>query len=654
MDRRFLRYYEEELRFLRDMGGEFAASHPGVASKLGLDAFACADPYVERLLEGVAFLTARVQLKMDAEFPKFVDNLLELVYPDYLTPTPAMLIAHLAPNLSVGTLVEGPKVPRGTYLHSVLGEKMQTRCTFRTAHDVTLWPIEIKSVDYLTSSNLTSRGLARRGRVNAALKIELATSGDIPFESLSLETLSLHLRSGPSAYRLYEAIIGHCRGVVVLPPNGEGDWRHEADASHVKREGFADDQALLPDTPLGFDGHRLVREYFAFPARFRFVEIGGLGGGVRRCAGKRLEIYLLFDRVSAELQGSLSSDDVSLYCTPAINLHERACEPVTLDHADRHHHVLVDRARPMDFEVHSLVSVTGDREGKGSSQEFTPFYGAQGGMASSEEKSWYTIERRPRLSASKYEYQAKSADERRSSAKDTRRRAPRSSYLGSEIFIAIVDAEHPPWPSDLKRLHVRATCTNRDLPMHMLLKGGRGTDFTTDVGAPISGITCIEGPTVPRPSLAHGEPSTARPDSLHGEAGWRLINQLSLNYTSIVDGPGEEGSATLRDFLRLYADFSDPAVESRQVEGVRSVTSRPVVDRLPGSGPITFGRGLEVNLKFEESFFEGGSAFVLGAVIEQYLRRQVSINSFVRTNVETIERGEIMRWPARIGQRHLL
>ena len=100
MDRRFLGYYETELRFLRDLGGEFAAAHPAIAGRLALDPNSCADPYVERLLEGVAFLAARVQLKLDAEFPRFTEHLLDMLFPDFLAPTPSMAIVNLVPDLA--------------------------------------------------------------------------------------------------------------------------------------------------------------------------------------------------------------------------------------------------------------------------------------------------------------------------------------------------------------------------------------------------------------------------------------------------------------------------------------------------------------------------------------------------------------------------
>jgi type VI secretion system protein ImpG len=72
-----------------------------------LESFECADPYVERLLEGFAYMAARVQLKVDAEFPRFTQHLLEMVYPHYLCPTPSMAVVQLQPDLTEGSLSDG-------------------------------------------------------------------------------------------------------------------------------------------------------------------------------------------------------------------------------------------------------------------------------------------------------------------------------------------------------------------------------------------------------------------------------------------------------------------------------------------------------------------------------------------------------------------
>ena len=107
VDKRFLLYYNRELQHLRETAGEFASEFPKIAGRLGLDAFDCADPYVERLLEGFAFLAARVQLKIDAEFPRFTQHLFETVFPHYLAPLPSMAVVQFEPDLSEPDLGRG-------------------------------------------------------------------------------------------------------------------------------------------------------------------------------------------------------------------------------------------------------------------------------------------------------------------------------------------------------------------------------------------------------------------------------------------------------------------------------------------------------------------------------------------------------------------
>jgi type VI secretion system protein ImpG len=158
MDRRLLELYNRELMYFRKRGAEFAHEFPKIAGRLGgLDeSQPCSDPFVERLLEGVAFLSARVQLKFDSEFPQFTQSILNTVYPHYLSPTPSMAIVQFQPDMDEGGLAEGFVIPRGTSLFSKLGKTDQTRCEYRTAHDVTLRPIE------LVEAESTARGSWRR------------------------------------------------------------------------------------------------------------------------------------------------------------------------------------------------------------------------------------------------------------------------------------------------------------------------------------------------------------------------------------------------------------------------------------------------------------------------------------------------------------
>lgn len=650
MDRRFLGYYETELRFLRDLGGEFAAAHPAIAGRLALDPNSCADPYVERLLEGVAFLAARVQLKLDAEFPRFTEHMLDILFPDFLAPTPSMAIVNLVPDLSAGDLAAGYRIAAGTRLTSRLGPRMQTRCIFTTAHDVTLFPIELTMARQLSGAALAAAGLARRREVKAALVLDLAVAGGRPFHNLALDRLVLHLMAGGRhPWRLYETLLGHGIGLVARKPGGE--WQPLADREPVRRVGFADSESLLPPTRTGFQGYRLLREYFSFPERFLFVALENLAPAVAATQGPVLELAVLLDRADPALDEGVVAEDLALFATPAINLFEKALEPVRVDRRQRDLHLVVDRLRPTDFEVHSLLEVAAD--GVAGPRAFLPFYALAHPEEAGAAGAYYTVERRQRL-ATAQEVQRAGAD-RRPPARarlDARLGQTRSGYAGGELFLALVDGASPPWPDGVDRLHVKARCTNRDLPLFIPLTPGQ-THFDVDGGPPVLAVHCLGEPTRPRPSLTLADPAAPAGGRSPGETPWRLVSQLSPNYLSLLDSADGSGAEALRQLLRLYAAFAEPAV-ARQVDGLQSVASRPVVDRMPMAGPITFGRGLEIELTFEERAFDGGSAFVLGGVLEAFFRRYVGLNSYARTVVRTVERGEIMRWPARIGQRHLI
>src|SRR2546423_14700266 len=112
MDIRLLRHYNRELQRLREMGAEFAAEFPKIAARLRIDDLEVSDPYVERLLEGFAFLAARVQLRLDAEFPRFTQRLLDILYPQFMAPVPSMLIAPVEPLLGDGAPAPGVHRPR--------------------------------------------------------------------------------------------------------------------------------------------------------------------------------------------------------------------------------------------------------------------------------------------------------------------------------------------------------------------------------------------------------------------------------------------------------------------------------------------------------------------------------------------------------------
>jgi type VI secretion system protein ImpG len=624
VDPRLLRYYNRELQHLREMGAEFAKEFPKVAGRLGMDGTEVADPYVERLLEGFAFLAARVQLKIDAEHPRFTQHLLELVYPHYLAPMPSMAVAQFQPVLGESALAEGFVLPRDTALRTVLGKGERTACEYRTGQEVVMWPVEVTEAKYVGSAGaLATMGVERLDGIRAGIRLSFRTAGGVAFDQLELDRLRFFLKGGDVLPgRLYEQLLGNASRIVVRPKGGANAWREYLPGSAIEPVGFARSESLLPYTRRSFDGYRFLQEYFAFPQRFLFVDFTGLAPLVAKCAGTELEIVVLLDRRDPELEDVLDKESFALNCAPIVNLFPKQADRVHLSDRRHEYHVVPDRTRPMDFEVWSVLEVQGFGASAKPEQTFRPLYAHHDGTQS-ENNAYFTVWREPRMLSS-----------------SQRRRGARSSYIGSEVFLALVDPAEAPYRSALKQLGVATLCTNRDLPLHVSLRQG-GTDFTLDVGAPVESIRCVAGPTRPKPSYAHGD------------TAWRLVSHLSLNYLSITDAGAAEGGQALRSLLGLYCDQND-ATAARQIEGVKAVDAAPVHARIPTPGPITFGRGVEVTVTCDDAAFEGTGMFLFGQVLEAFFAKYVSINSFTETVLLSSDRGEVMRWPPRLGRLHTL
>jgi type VI secretion system protein ImpG len=636
MDERLLELYETELRHLRETAAEFGRDYPKIAGRLSLDLDGkdlCPDPHVERLLEGFAFLAARVHLKLDAEFPRFTQGLLETIYPDYLCPLPSMAITKFEPEENESALAAGFVIKRGTLLRSQLGKGERTACTFSTAQDVRLLPLVVSDVRYFTR-DLAELNLPRELGGRAALRIRLRKTIPNPFAEIKADPLVFHIRGADELpVQIYEQIFAHKAKLVIQSPTSREKPAGVFAAENIRRVGFAPQQALLPPAPQGFEGYRLLREYFAFPQRFHFFEATGFQEALTRVSGDEVDLVILLKEADPRLEGRIEKSCIDLFCTPVVNLFEKKLDRILITNRFSEFHVVPDRNRPLDFEIYQVNSVMGYGETPDDERRFLPFYQARD--TDLETSAFYTVQRVPRLFSDR-----------------ERLTGRRSSYAGTDVFISIVDGDMAPHRPDLQQLEIRALCTNRHLPIQMV-KGLGKTDFTMDISAPCKGIRIVQGPVLPRPSLVLAGQNPDQPNVASGRFAWRLISHLSLNHLSLVDSGTESGAEGLREILRLYADPNDRQT-LKQIDGVRHVRYRPIIRRAETPGPITFARGLEITVTFDEAAFEGQGVFVLGAVLEQFFAKYVSLNSFTETVVTTQQRKEIMRWPAQMGRRQIL
>lgn len=624
MDPRLLEYYNRELAYMKEVGGEFAREYPKVAGRLGMQGIDIADPYVERLLEGFCFLSARIQIKLDAEFPRFSQRLLETVYPNFLSPLPSICVVQIHQSGSEATPGESFLLPRGSRMRSAIAPGERTPCEFRTAHDVALWPLEIADASVTgIPADLPLARMPLSSQPKAALRLRFRYKGKVPRQGLALDHLPLFLAGNDEqATRLMELILGHAIGVVQCGLERPlRSWRL-LPATSLRPEGFAEEQALLPHVPRAFQGYRLLHEYFAFPPRYYFLSFNDLRPMMGELAGEEgFELIVLLDKAALELEAVVDKAQFALHCTPAINLIERRADRVSLKSGESEFHLVVDRASPTDYEVFSVGEVEGFGADNAVTTRFRSFY-ATAASDCGRHGAYYSLRREPRVLS-----------------EQASRRGTRTCYVGSEVFLSLVDQSQAPFNCELRQLGVEVLATNRDLPL--LIPLGGDSDFVLIDSAPVGAIKVLRGPSRPSPALAEGE------------MAWRLISHLSLNYVTLTDQDEAGGAAALRELLSLYASVADPATAGHAA-AIQSAHIAPVTRRLPGSGPLVFGRGVQLDITVDELRFAGLSPYLFGCVLERFLARHVSINVFTELALSSLQRGPLAAWPPRFGARPVL
>jgi type VI secretion system protein ImpG len=654
MNREFLDLYNRELQLLHEQARDFAEEYPGIAERLGGLVTDRMDPMVAGLLEGAAFLAARVQLKLKHEFPEFTGNLLEQLIPNYLAPTPSAILAKVIPPFADPALRDGRAIARGSYLDATYRERgRRIACRYRLTSPVALWPFDIAGADYFTTpGQLQALGLPVGHEVMAGLRITLthrmaarpedeisdaeALKARAPlFAGVRLSELPVHL-VGPEAdaVALYEQIFADCTGVffrfldafedpVVVPGPATG----------LTQIGFDEEDALLPNDNRIFRGFDLLREYFLFPRKFLGFRLTGLNTVMPKLTAKTVELILVFDEVNARLAAAVQRGMFALYAAPAINLFEKTADRIPVKSNQHEYHVIPDRSRYLDFEPHRVLDVFAYYPGGHDKLPVRPLYSASVEDGAADAGLFYTLRRLPRR---------RTGEEKKYGAS--------SDYTGTDMFVSLVEPARIDDDSAVAELSVRALCSNRHLPEHLPV-GESGADFRLLDDVALD-VVCIAGPTPPREPVIAQLRSRGETAST-GTVTWRLINMLSLNHLGLVErGAGKSGQS-LREILSMFADLADSATD-RKIRGIRNLDSRPVVRRVRQRMGIGAARGIEVTVLIDEKAFEGSGVFLMGAVLDRFFAEYAALNHFTQTVIRTVERGEIMRWPTRMGARRPL
>jgi type VI secretion system protein ImpG len=587
-----LGYYQRELAYLRNAGQEFAQSFPKVASRLELGPDESSDPHVERLIESFAFLTGRVQRSIDQAFPRMTDALLGLLYPQLAAPQPAASVVRLHAE---AVAPSGLTVPRGAMLSAHTADGL--RCRFRTCYETTLWPVRPGTTELRTSD---AWSFLDHDPAAAVLRLPLMIE-EAAAAAIGGQTLRLYLGgAAAAAARLHDVLLAGCDRIAFLPEGGVPILSPVAQA--LRPVGYAPTETLLPDACRVHPAYALLRDYFAFPDKFRFFDLAV--PPLPSCT--RLDVLFLLPVPPGALP--LSADSVMLGCTPVVNLFEQVAEPIRLDHRRTEYRLVPDLRLEPVMEVHSVTAVRGWNAEADSWHDLRPHFTIDGTAEAPRQASWLM------------------------------RRSPAAAggMGGSDAWLSFVDpALQAAQPAE-RIILAHCLCTNRHLAEQV--PAGARLDFDEPAGG--ARATCIARPSPPR----------AAP--IGGETAWRLVSHLGLNYLTLSGGP--DALAALRETLLLHAEADDAAAR-QQVLGLREMTCRRVTRRIGTGVRSALAQGLAVDITCDERRFAGGSALMLGAVLDRFLALQASVNAFTQLTLHSQQRNGIWyAWPPRTGAAPLL
>jgi len=633
--------YNTELALLKERSREFAADYPGLADRLGGLLDENLDPAVAGLLEGTAFLAARVQLNMQEEFRTFTYEILEQIFPDALAPTPSVMLAQASVAYDASGIEEGLTFDAGEYIDARYTDAdKRISCRYQITEPLVLWPLAIKGLSYFPGTGpLGALGQDIADGTKAGMSIEIARvdgagkPGKDPIGTLPIDNLPIHF-TGPfaDAVALYEQV--HCRATRVslryLDKNGDPVFRRiPPDA--IEQIGFDRDHWLLPHDGRLFEGFATLREAFVFPRKFLGLRLTGLQKILRGIKTNTVQIVFEFSVPDPGLATRLEAEHLGLHTVPAVNLFEEFSSQVRLDNK-RHEFVVTPDSSPMThYEIYRVTDVFAHYSGNRGKVPVHPLYALPPEGQSPRQTLYHTTRRRPR----------------RLTDKERRFGASRYRYRGTETFISVYE---PPDAEPAQRLQIRTICSNRHLPEYLPIAQGKD-DFFMCNDQTVT-LSCVAGPTVPREPLNDIE--LAGPHRMTaGDNYWRLLSYLSLSHFGLESRRDGEGAAPLRELLSLFVTPSDTFSEA-QIEGLRDVKTRPITRTVARPDGYHPARGLEVRLIFDEDEFEGSGAILMGAILDRFVSEYAAVNSFTQCVVETIQRGVIKTWPPRSGSGPLL
>ena len=573
-----LRYYESLLHYLRSAGREFAAAHPDRARSLGLSRDRAEDPAVERLFEGMAFLMGRVEQRLDDDLPELTEGLVNMLWPQYLRMIPSLTVVKLVAQRN--TLQHNEMIQAGLQIQSlpIIRKEGNLSCLYRTTQAVQLMPL------VLQNARIEQDG-SGRSRICFDFLIEAQAKRD----TLDLSRLRLFFSApDPVAFTLRHVLLNdvlkaevRCDGQIMMNM-----------PIHTEEVGLSKEERLWPHLPNGFDGYRLLLEYFCFRRKFCFVDVCGFD--ILQLSENKsqfsIEITLTHPYPSEKY---FDTDDVHLYCTPAINLFDLETEPIRVNHMQSEYLVKPLLHEGMQVEVYSVDEVHAFDHINGQRHEYLPFTSFQhrGGMLH------------------------KDAPERYFHA-----RIKQSVSGHHEVMLMLGGHDWQQQTFSGETLSLKATGSNGALPRHTLSAMQINDTHTGEPNlARVYNVVPATEPFYP--------PTEDR-------FQWRILSHLAPNYLSMLN------KERLQGVLSIY-DWTEGELNRRKIEAITDVNSKMIQRMQQGC----VHRGVEIEVAINSAAFSGEEeVYLFGTLLNKFFATYADVNLFTRLRLISLPSQKEYQW----------
>jgi len=588
-----LRYYEAEMRYLRESGKEFAKAHPDRARLLNLDRVGDRDPYVERLFEGFAFLTGRLQQKLDDELPELTEGLVSLLWPHYLRMIPSLSIVELTPFAE--KLQKTVVVPAGVPVRSASinvpaaggaqgAAPLTVRCLYRTTQDVALQPV-----------SLTHAGPAVRHDGRSVIRFGFALQASALRKETDLSRLRLHLNADlPTAFAMHLALTRQVDAIHWRVPEIRDGESVPLPGVTIEPAGFSTEERLWPKADAAFSGYQLLLEYFTFREKFLFVDLCGLDITKLPEKSTRFELEIVLKDAYPSDQ-RFSVDNVRLFCSPVINLFELDAEPIEIDHHETEYRVVPAGHQGEHVETYSVDAIATFDHDTAERYEYVPFttFRHRGGMLRHEAPERYFHTR------------------------------VRSGVSGLHEMWVILGGHAWETMDTLpeESLSLRVTGTNGLLPRKGLREAS--LDELAASTPNVASVRNLVSPTLPL------HPPT------EDRFQWRVLSHLAPNFLSMMN------AEVLRGALALY-DWTNDELNRRRLAGILHV-SQEMIEEVSG-GAVERGVLIEVTLD-AHAFSGEGDVMLFGELLHRFFGTYAEINLFTKLAIVSLPSRSRTEWP---------